>query len=105
VDIISARFFDFKGRNAKTKTFAPKKGAEVYLCISYEKYDVILTHLSELDFNELEGQQVCHIWSCEPVVNELNNDETGYYQQSPLLATTTSNSVKRKEEKIIPRCG
>jgi len=64
VDVVSAKFFDFKGRNAKTKTFAPKKGAEVYLCISYEKYDAILTHLSELDFNELEGQQVCYFWSC-----------------------------------------
>jgi hypothetical protein len=55
VDIISDKFFELKGRS-KTKSFSAKKAAELYLCISHEKYDAILTHLVELDFNE--GQQV-----------------------------------------------
>jgi hypothetical protein len=55
VDVIADKFFEFKGR-AKTKSFSSKKAAELYLCISHEKYDDILTHLVDLDFNE--GQQV-----------------------------------------------
>lgn len=57
VDVIADRFFEFKGKKARAKSFTPKKGAELSLSISYETYDDILTRLVELD----DEPQVCFI--------------------------------------------
>jgi phage protein D len=59
VDVIADKFFEFKGKKARAKSFTPKKGAELSLSIGYETYDAILTHLAELD----EEPQVCFISS------------------------------------------
>ena len=48
VDAITDKFFHCKGKS-KAKTFSPKSGAELYLCIRYDKYDSILEHLVQLD--------------------------------------------------------
>ena len=46
VDAIVDYFFECKTKT-KVKAFTPKSGIEVYLSIEYDKYDMILDHITK----------------------------------------------------------
>ena len=48
IDAIADHFFIYKGKN-KTKTFTQKQAVNLSLVITYEKYEAIMQHRSDIE--------------------------------------------------------